>query len=312
MSDDKLIFIISQPRAGSTFLQRLLSNNELVNTTGEPWILLHCASLMKPELLDATFSNTLTQWAYDEYKKGFPTFDFQKIEKEYMLSLYQPLLEGYSYVVDKTPRYWEIINEIPKIFPSAKIIVLKRNPEAVLTSIIRTWQLESVKDLSRFQRDLLLAPFELQRFLQKNKDTANVLEVKYEALLTDLPTQTEAIYNWLKLPYNQSVLDVEQNNKTKGVFGDPYQNNDDSYNIVSSLSSKYQLSKRQKTFVKAYLNFLGKPFLNEYGYTFAENKKGGKSLAFEYFKTQPHADHHWKNETTHSIKIKFLGLFNRL
>lgn len=312
MEESSLLFIISQPRSGSTFLQRLLSNNDLVNTTSEPWILLHCTSIIKPELINGTFSNTLTEWAFDEYKKRFPNFDFQQIEKDYILSLYQPLAHGYKYVIDKTPRYWELINEIPKLFPKAKIIVLKRNPEDVLTSIMRTWKLETVKDLSRFHRDLLLAPRELQNFLYENAENPNVLEVKYESLKQDVHIETEAIYNWLQLPYSKAVLDVEKNDKAKGVFGDPYQNSDDTYTKASSLHLEYQLSKKQKNFVNAYLSFLGKTFLKEYGYNLSENIRGGKSFAFEYFKSQPHTDHHWKNEPTNSLKNTFLGLFNKL
>ncbi|PKA82133.1 sulfotransferase family protein [Ulvibacter sp. MAR_2010_11] len=312
MREEKLIFIISQPRAGSTFLQRLLSNNELVNTASEPWILLHCATILKPELLNATYSSTLTDWAFNEYKKRFVNFDFQKVEKEYILSLYQPLAQEYTYIIDKTPRYWELINEIPILFPKAKIIVLKRNPDAVLTSMIRTWQLQSVKDLSRFQRDLLIAPREIQGFLDKNSKNENVLEVRYEDLKQNTADQTEAIYNWLALPFNQGVLDVEKNDKTKGVFGDPYQNSNDTYKKMSSINSEMNLSTKQNKFVKAYLNFLGKPFLSRYGYTCKGDKKVGISFAFEYFKTLRHKDHHWKNEKVNPIKSRFLELFDRI
>ncbi|WP_034261562.1 sulfotransferase family protein [Altibacter lentus] len=312
MSEEKLIFIISQPRAGSTFLQRLLSNNNHVNTTSEPWILLHCAAILKPELLNATFSNTLTEWAYDEYKKSFPNFDFQKIEKEYILSLYKPLAQDYQYIIDKTPRYWELIDEIPDVFPKAKIIVLKRNPETVLTSMMRTWQLNSVKELSRFHRDLLVAPKRLQHFLDAHSQNQNVLEVRYEDLKKNLATETEAIYNWLNIPYHKDVLDIERNTKIKGVFGDPYQNSKTSYAALASQKSAEQLSEKQMNFIHAYLDFLGGTFLGRYGYTNVKKTKRIRSLAFENFKTLQHEDHHWKHDAISPIKKKFLGLFNRL
>ncbi|MDT0556023.1 sulfotransferase family protein [Patiriisocius hiemis] len=312
MKESSLLFIISQPRSGSTFLQRLISNNEFVNTTSEPWVLLQCASILKPELLNATFSNTLTQWAFNEYKKGFPTVDFQKIEKEYILSLYQPMAQGYSYVIDKTPRYWELINEIPQIFPNARIIILKRNPEDVVRSMMKTWQLQSVEALSRFQRDLLLAPAEIQNFLDRNHNNDNIFELKYEDLMQNLSDQTKTIYNWLQLPYNDTVLDIEKNNKIKGVFGDPYQNSSGPYKSVSSVNSNYQLSKKQEKFISAYLKFLGVTFLNQYGYANTAHIANKKSFAFEYFKTLHHRDHYWVNEEIHPLKKKFFGLFNKL
>ena len=45
MSDEylgeNLIFIISQPRSGSTLLQRMLSGNKDIKTSAETWLMLH-------------------------------------------------------------------------------------------------------------------------------------------------------------------------------------------------------------------------------------------------------------------------------
>jgi hypothetical protein len=293
-------------------LQRLLSNNEQVATKSETWLLLHCANIIKPELINATFSNTLTQWAFKEYKESFENFDFKEIEKNYILSLYEPLLKKHTYLIDKTPRYWEIIDEIPKIFPKAKIIVLKRNPEDILKSIMKTWQLKKVTDLVRFKRDLLLAPQVLQNFLDKQKHNTNVREVKYEELQKDLVTQTKMLYNWLNLPFNEEYLLVENNNKTKGVFGDPYQNSSLPYKNASQLSSQYKLSQKQENFIKAYMDYLGGTFLKEFGYEILERKIETKSFSFEYFKTLNHEDHFWKEEKTSYFKKVILRLYNEL
>ena len=59
MLDRNLIFIVSQPRSGSTLLQNLLSNNTQVNTASEPWILLRLAPFFKPSLINATFDYKL-------------------------------------------------------------------------------------------------------------------------------------------------------------------------------------------------------------------------------------------------------------
>ena len=36
-----LIFVISQPRSGSTLLQRLLSGHSWIQTSAETWLMLH-------------------------------------------------------------------------------------------------------------------------------------------------------------------------------------------------------------------------------------------------------------------------------
>ena len=59
MDEKKLIFIISQPRSGSTLLQSLLSNNDFVATTSEPWILIPFLSFLKGDTkLNANFKLT--------------------------------------------------------------------------------------------------------------------------------------------------------------------------------------------------------------------------------------------------------------
>ncbi|MBI4530372.1 MAG: sulfotransferase, partial [Candidatus Latescibacteria bacterium] len=38
---EHLIFLISQPRAGSTLLQRILGGHPDIHTVPEPWLMLH-------------------------------------------------------------------------------------------------------------------------------------------------------------------------------------------------------------------------------------------------------------------------------
>ena len=110
IDESKLIFIISQPRAGSTFLQNLLSNNNEVNTCSEPWILLNFATQIKPELVSGTFDNRLAVSAFTEYLSKYPELTYNKLQKDFLLNLYEPMSKGFNYVIDKTPRYWEILD----------------------------------------------------------------------------------------------------------------------------------------------------------------------------------------------------------
>lgn len=41
MSDSNLIFLISQPRSGSTLLQKLIATSNQIDTLQEPWLMLH-------------------------------------------------------------------------------------------------------------------------------------------------------------------------------------------------------------------------------------------------------------------------------
>jgi hypothetical protein len=46
MKQNDLVFIISQPRAGSTLLQRILDSHSKVCSPPEPWVML----LMRPNI----------------------------------------------------------------------------------------------------------------------------------------------------------------------------------------------------------------------------------------------------------------------
>ena len=56
-----LIFIISQPRAGSTLLQRMLSGHPDIATAAEPWLLLHPLYGLRQHGIQAEYNS---QWAF--------------------------------------------------------------------------------------------------------------------------------------------------------------------------------------------------------------------------------------------------------
>ncbi|WP_081212329.1 sulfotransferase family protein [Salegentibacter sediminis] len=281
MEEQNLVFIISQPRSGSTFLQNLLSNNTEVNTCSESWLLLNFANQIKPSLLSASFNNILAGKAFGNYVND-QKIDFTKKQKDFILELYRPLQEGYKLVIDKTPRYWEILEEVQQLFPESRIILLKRNPIDVASSIMKTWHIKSLSQLStNYNRDLLIAPGKIHSFSLSNKTNKNVYVLRYEDLVGDTQTETEKIYNWLGIKYSSEVLDLDQNKKYKGEFGDPYQNSDKDYEEIKATSDLVELNKIQKNFIKGYAHYLGEDFLKEYGnYEFEDQKK---TVEFAYF-----------------------------
>ncbi len=59
MNSDNLIFIVSQPRSGSTLLQSILSNNDYINTASEPWLLLPFLNIFDSSLIEVTYNQQL-------------------------------------------------------------------------------------------------------------------------------------------------------------------------------------------------------------------------------------------------------------
>jgi hypothetical protein len=253
-----------------------------VNTCSEPWLLLNFTSQLKPSLLRASFNNKLAVKAFRNYINNNPKLDFSKKQKEFILELYSPLKEDFKLVIDKTPRYWEILEEIQQLFPGSKIILLKRNPIDIARSMMKTWNIESLSRLgANYSRDLLYAPGVIHSFSLKNKANKNIYVLRYEDLKEETEKETKEIYKWLGISYSNEVLDLKRNKKYKGEFGDPYQNSDQDYKEMKSASDLVKLNKIQKNFLAGYAYYLGEEFLNKYGYYEFNNQR--KTLEFSYF-----------------------------
>ena len=158
MKEENLIFLISQPRSGSTLTQKILGTHSKIYTRSEPWIMLHPSYSLKSNGIQAEYNYENERTAFKSFindlPKGEETY-IKELRKMY-LNLYSKYLykNKYDYFLDKTPRYYLIIDELLKIFPSAKYIILIRNPLAVLGSIINTWTQEDWLSLNRYKHDL--------------------------------------------------------------------------------------------------------------------------------------------------------------
>ncbi|RDV14873.1 sulfotransferase [Pontibacter diazotrophicus] len=265
-----LVFIVSQPRSGSTLLQALLSNNQWIETVSEPWLLLPLLSILKPNLIEAKFDYKLATLGINEFagKVGGRDILIEEINN-FALNLYLKIQrENTKYVLDKTPRYYEILDEIVQVFPNAKILVLKRHPFAVLNSIIDTWVKENnINQLKPFERDLLYAPFLIENFSLKHSNNPNVYSVKYEDVVKDPLVRIKSIYDWLGIPFEESVLNYRGNTSYQGLMGDPkgvHQNQRPEINSLESWKKKLH-DNFWGDIIKGYGFFLGEDFLENYG-----------------------------------------------
>ena len=313
MKEEQLIFIISQPRSGSTYLQNLLSNNNQTNTCSEPWILLNFVNQLNPKLTKTDFDNKLAADAFHDYLNKYDELDYHKRQKEFIINIYKPMFNGYKFVIDKTPRYWEILDELVALFPKSKIIVLKRHPLDVAKSMVKTWEIDSFKKLRYFKRDLLVAPQRLKKFSDRHTNNPNVYTLRYEDLIADTTNEVKQLYNWCGIVYDDTVLDSEKNEKYKGKYGDPYQNSKLGYTKSKSKSQTKELTTEFFSFLMGYANYLGEGFLTEYGNYKVEGLKPKKTRAFSqfvHFSNERSKNYTLKKELKYFIKRIFYRLLN--
>ena len=270
--DKNLIIIASQPRSGSTYLQNLLSNNSQTNTVSEPWIMLALAPLFKEKLVvKATYDHRLAMDAFRNYQQKVDVNFYDEV-KSLAIKMYEPLFDDYDFVIDKTPRYWEILDSLATIFPESKIIVLKRNPLDVVESMIQTWNITTIEGLNYFRNDILNAPKQIDMFIEKNHNNQNVIPLFYDDLINNKKETIESIYKRLGINFTNQVFDTSSNMKFKGKYGDPYQNK--TKKEIKPLDNLFL------DFINGYANYLGKDYLinNDFNYTAIK-----PTLAFKYF-----------------------------
>lgn len=273
---ENLIFIISQPRAGSTLLQRILSSHPEIYTTAEPWIMLHPMYALRRKGLWAEYDVCLAHNALEDFLKGLPHGQVSYIEaiRQMYISLYKGALNstGKTYFLDKTPRYYFIIPELYRLFPKAKYIILLRNPLAVLASMLNTWVKDDWCLLSQYRYDLLAAPQLLLEGADLLADKG--ITVHYEELVSTPEEITKRLCSYLNLEFNASILEYGKQKAPSGSMGDPVEIHKHS-RPVPDYADKWVdefTSRQTRHFADSYLKELGPDLLKRLGYSFDELK----------------------------------------
>jgi len=134
------VFLLSLPRSGSTLLQRILMAHPQIASTGEPWLLL-------PPVFAQRKKGTLTSYGHHSLYQSLNSFistlprmhdDYWAARRLFARELYSKQCASEEiYFLDKTPRYYLILEELRKMFPDGKYIYLFREPLSIVASMLR-------------------------------------------------------------------------------------------------------------------------------------------------------------------------------
>jgi len=184
--------------------------------------------------------------------------------------IYSKALENrnVTYFLDKTPRYYLILDELIKIFPEAKFIFLFRNPLAVLNSIINTWSQKNIFTLNSFKLDLIFAPKKLVEFNDKN----NIKNYKcnYEEIVSNPDIEIKKIINFLELEYDSAILNYDNSDywkhgDKKTIYKEKQPLKENSKNWIIEIN-KYE----HNYLFNEYLELLGEKVIEGMGYKYSE------------------------------------------
>ena len=253
----KPIFVFSMPRSGSTLLQKLLMSHDKISSHSEPWFLLNLASLYEFEGTKSKFCYSALRVAVKDVINSLENKekDMLKYIREFSLNIYQNLSDENSvYFIDKTPRYFFIIDFIEKVFPEAKFIFLTRNPLETIASYITQFNYNTIKSFDSYDFDFNEGFKAIVNGYYKYKNKS--ILVRYEEIVGEDKEQIiKNIFEYLELKPDYKVFDKYQTQDLKGSMGDK--------NIKKTSSVKKEKDKWKKVIFsnhrkKLLLNILDK------------------------------------------------------
>ncbi|MFT4800477.1 MAG: hypothetical protein ACI93N_000235 [Flavobacteriaceae bacterium] len=216
------IFIFSLPRAGSTLLQRILMGHQEICSISEPWILLPYIYASKKEGILSEYSSLTAHTGVEDFINNLPNQkkDYIEAQRKFITELYtKQCKKEEKYFLDKTPRYYLIIDEIVELFPDAKFIFIFRNPIQIYASIIKTWGKGRFRNIISSYYDLIKGTKKLSEGYIKHKEKSYA--INYEDLILNSENKLEEICNYLEIPMKQEILTQFSIQDTRGNLGDP-------------------------------------------------------------------------------------------
>ena len=136
---ERMLFLVSPPRSGSTLLQRMIGSHSEVFTHPEPHLMTPLAHLGYYQTVDkAPYDHINSAEAMRLFVDGLPRKeeDYLDALRAYADTMYGRLLapSGKRYFMDKTPAYALVLDFVAKVYPGAKYVVLTRHPLAIFSS----------------------------------------------------------------------------------------------------------------------------------------------------------------------------------
>ena len=271
-SGENLIFLVSQPRAGSTLLQRVLAGHPEIHTTAEPWIMLPLLYSLRNEGIHTEYNQALAVSAVNDFlisiDMGKPAY--LQATGALAANIYQQACTkaGKTIFLDKTPRYYLILDELYQLFPGAKFSLLFRHPLAVLHSILDTRVKGNWLLLQRYRLDLLSAPKNL--ILAKNNFKHRTITINYEQFVKNPEHTAKQLFEFLNLSYSSSYLNYGGiAGRPAGQLGDQSTINRYSRPVTQRINRWHQLREHPQTrhFALEYLDQLGESTLAHMGYS---------------------------------------------
>lgn len=219
-----LVFIICGPRTGSTLLQQILASHSEMHTLAPPCIMLPLVyglrndNGLKPIGIEAEYDAPYANQNIRNFLNQLPGKNdvFYEGIRKAALHMYGMALEGTGkkYFIDKSIRYYSIAPELIRTFPSAKFIVLHRNPISQFASHVKAWIKDGgwMRYRVRYQ-NMVRSHFFLRDAINIFGD--RVARVRYEDLVSSPEATIRRLCEFIGVFYEEQMINYGQ--RIKGM-----------------------------------------------------------------------------------------------
>lgn len=220
---ERLLFVLSPPRAGSTLLQRMLGAHSEVFTHPEPHLITPLAYLGYHDHVDrAPYDQINAAEAIRAFVEELPhgEQDYLDALRAYADTMYGRMLDksGRRYFLDKTPAYALVLPFLRELYPQARYVVLTRHPIAVMSSYANSFFDGDWQAACAFNPIVERYVPAIAHFLAD--PTEHTLHVQYEDLVRGPEAELARIFGFLGLQDEPGAANYGDFEAKQGM-GDP-------------------------------------------------------------------------------------------
>jgi len=182
-------------------------SHSAIGSCGEPWLALPLARMFDAGEAFSTYGHASLVRSGDNLVQQLPAgrSDLLEAGGAYLREIYSRLAPPETeYFLDKTPRYYKVIEELQVMLPEAKFIILRREPVAVYASMLNyiggqmhllpTWEQDIVEGIPKIGEGLELL-------------SGNCHVVDYEKLVTEPKQVLQGVLAYLGLEYSDTLME---------------------------------------------------------------------------------------------------------
>lgn len=223
--EDRMLFLIGPPRAGTTLLARMLGSHSQIFNRPEPHLLTPLAHL--------GYYDNVERAPYDHLQAGLSVRqfvdelpggerDYLDALRAYTDTLYGRMLDskqGKRFFLDKTPAYALVLPFITRLYPNARYVVLTRHPLAVFSSYANSFFDGDYVEAQKHNRLLNRYVPAIAWFLRERP--APLIHVRYEQVVKEPEKEVARICEFLGIPFEPDMIEYGKHEQQGKGLGDP-------------------------------------------------------------------------------------------